>query len=455
MFKRFIEESLMNWRSSASRRPLVIRGARQTGKTTLIREFGKKFDHYIELNLEKEANQKIFSSVKGIDEVILSIESVVGKKIVPDRTLIFLDEIQNCPTAITMLRYFYEDASDLHVVSAGSLLEVKMKKEGRSFPVGRVEFQYLFPVTFEEFLNALGEDVLLQFLRGFDLGEKIPVAVHDKLIGLLADYMTVGGMPQAVNEYLVERSFIPPGNVHEILTASFKDDFVKYSSGAGIEYLTAVWNCVPFEIGRRIKYSAIGGLRSRSQYVSRAFDILHSAMLVERVFPTTQVKLPIVKKFKAAPKPIFLDIGLCTHSLRLTRDQIKDKLIDPRYTGALCEQFVGQELLALDSHRRGELFFWVRDEKGASAELDYIIQMGGEIFPVEVKSGSQGSLKSLHQFLARSGGKTGIRLFQGPAVRENHDVVLPTGSHLKYRLISLPLYLTFRISSFVNQDAAG
>lgn len=451
MFSRAIEKSLINWSSSATRRPLVIRGARQTGKTTLIREFGKRFDHFIELNLEKEENKKIFSNVKDIKEIILSIESVVGKKIVPKKTLIFLDEIQNSATAITMLRYFYEDVPDLHVISAGSLLEVRMKKEGWSFPVGRVEFLYLFPVTFEEFLNASGENTILEFLRSFDLGEKIPDAVHDKLIGLLADYMAVGGMPQAVKEFLENKSFVPVRKVHEILTSTFKDDFAKYSHEAGAEYLTAVWDRVPFEIGSRIKYSAIGGLQSRSQYISKAFDVLHSAMLIERVFPTVQTKLPLVKKNKSAPKPLFVDIGLCTHSLKLTRDQIKDKLIDPRYTGSLCEQFVGQELLASDFSRREELYFWVREEKSASSEVDYLISLGDKIYPIEVKSGSHGSLKSLHQFLAHSGGETGIRLFQGPSGKEEHRVVLPSGARLRYCLISLPLYMTFRLGSIISR----
>ncbi|MBI5299363.1 MAG: AAA family ATPase [Deltaproteobacteria bacterium] len=438
--------------SSASRMPLVIRGARQTGKTTLIREFGKRFDQFIELNLEKEANKRIFSNVGDIKDVILSIESVTNKKIVPAKTLLFLDEIQNCPTAITMLRYFYEDAPDLYVISAGSLLEVRMKKEGWSFPVGRVEFLYLFPVLFEEFLNVLGEVSILDFLRSFKLGKKIPDAVHDKLIGLLVDYMTVGGMPQAVNEYLVNKSFIPARRVHEILTATFKDDFAKYSSETSAEYLSEVRNRIPFEIGNRIKYSAIGGLHSRSQYISKAFDVLHSAMLIERVFPTTQVKLPLVKKPKSAPKSIFVDIGLCTHLLKLTRDQIKERLIDPRYSGALCEQFVGQELLGMDFNRRNELYFWVREEKGTSSELDYIMQTGNEIYPVEVKSGSHGSLKSLHQFLSRSGGKIGIRLFQGSAQIEEHDVILsPAQNRLHYRLVSLPLYLTFRLASLLGQ----
>ena len=427
--------------------PLIIRGARQTGKTTLIREFGKEFEQFIELNLEVEDNQKIFSSVKNINEIILGIESVVGKRVVPGKTLIFLDEIQNCPIAITMLRYFYENVPDVHIVSAGSLLEVRMKKEGWSFPVGRVEFLYLFPVTFEEFLRALGEQVLLELLQEFEFGKNIPVAAHDKLIGILADYMTIGGMPRAVNEYLFNKSFVPVRKIHETLMATFNDDFGKYSSGVGVEYLTAVWKNTPFEIGNRIKYSTISGSSSRSQYASKAFDILHDAMLVERIFPTTQVKLPLVIKTKSAPKPLFLDIGLCTHSLGLTRDQIREKLIDPRYTGALCEQFVGQELLALDCNKRNELYFWIREEKGASSELDYTLPISESILPIEVKSGTHGSLKSLHQFLARSEGVIGVRIYQGLPTKEDHSVHLPNGSHLKYKLISLPLYLTARIKA--------
>ena len=445
MFSRKIEQNLLEWKNRTGRRPLIIRGARQTGKTTIIRRLGGQFTRLVELNLEKDAVRRLFDEVREIREVVQSIEGLTNQRIVPGETLLFLDEIQNSVSAIKLLRYFHEEMPDLHLIAAGSLLEVRMRKEGWSFPVGRVEFLYLYPVTFEEFLSVLGEEILLQVLRDYSPGRSFPTPLHEKLSNLVADYMIVGGLPQAVADYSLNRSFASVGKYHEALFSSFKEDFAKYSRGPEVECLKRVWDRIPFEIGNRIQYSKIAGSHTASNAISRAFDILHEAMLVERIFPTTQRVLPLVIKPKAAPKALFLDIGLCSYVLHLTRDQVKEKLLDPHYGGALFEEWVGQEMLALDFHNRNPLYFWVREEKGASSELDFLMQVANRLVPVEVKSGSHGSLKSLHQFLHRSGTAFGIRICNRPPQVEDHLLNTPDGSRLRYKLLTIPFYLAFRL----------
>lgn len=447
MFNRKIEKDLQEWKLQGTRKPLVLRGARQTGKTTLVRKFAKEFEIFVELNIEKDHIKRIFEEVKDIQDVIQSIEGISNRRIIPGKTLLFLDEIQNSVPAIKMLRFFHEEIPGLHVIAAGSLLEVRMKSEGWSFPVGRVEFLYLYPVSFYEFLLAQGQDILLRTLMEIRLGQSIPAPVHDKLESLVMDYMAVGGMPEAVTRYIAG-GIAEARSCHEALSSSFKEDFGKYARGEVADRLRAVWDRAPFETGARINYSRLAGNVSRSRDVAKAFEILHEAMLVERIFPTSVTAPPLVEKFKAAPKAQYLDIGLCTYTLNLTRAHIRDKILASDFSGGLFEEFAGQELLAIDSRRRMPLFFWTREEKGACSELDFLVQTGGRIIPIEVKSGSHGSLKSLHQFLHRSRSDFGVRIYNGPLKLGRHEVKLPDGTPLHYRLLSVPCYLVFRLFEF-------
>lgn len=451
MFRRNIDDKLEAWKNKENRKPLVLRGARQTGKTTTIKQFAKKFNSFVEINLEIDAMQKIFSEVKDIEEIVKSLESAANKRIIPGETLLFLDEIQNSISAIKMLRYFYEKMPSLHVIAAGSLLEVRMKKEGWSFPVGRVEFLYLYPVTFVEFLKALKEEMILENIYNCGINNPLPNPIHEKTLNLLAEYIVAGGMPEAVNILLTSKSMQAVGHFHESLLLAFKEDFAKYSKSSEVEYLKLVWDRVPFEAGNRIKYSKISGMAAASKKISEAFDILHEAMLIERIYPSISTSIPITKKVKSAPKALFLDIGLCSHALNLNKDQVFQKLINPVFEGALFEGFIGQELLALDSYNRRPLFFWIREEKGASSELDYIFQVKNSILPIEVKSGSHGSLKSLHQFLAKSGQKLGVRAYNGPLKLELQSVALPDGRTIQYKLLSIPFYLIFKLEELVEQ----
>lgn len=348
-----------------------------------------------------------------------------------------------------MLRYLYEEIPDLHVVSAGSLLEVRMKNEGWAFPVGRVEFLYLYPVTFEEFLFALDKKILLINLKDVKISDKIPQAVHENLLDLLSLYIIVGGMPEAVNTYISSGSLINVKKYQNDLIESFKEDFAKYARASEVEFLKIVWDSTPFNIGKRIKYSKLAGIENRSRNISNAFDVLHEAMLIERVFPSVSLSPPIAKKLKSAPKSLFLDIGLCSSLLHLTKDQIKKDLLNDAFNGALFEQFIGQELLALNSFNRNSLYFWIREEKGSSSELDFLFQIGSKLIPIEVKAGKQGSLKSLHQFLYRSGSSFGIRIYNGGLSLNKNELSLPDSNTLKYELISLPFYLIFRVFDFI------
>lgn len=446
MFNRKIEKELLEWKLRPARKPLVLRGARQTGKTTLVRKLAKEFEIFVELNLEKDHIKRIFSEVKDISVVMQSIEGVANRRIIPGKTLLFIDEIQNSASAIKLLRFFHEEAPGLHVIAAGSLLEVRMKAEGWAFPVGRVEFLYLYPASFDEFLRARGEEVLLESLMGMRVGRAAAPPVHERLSDLVLDYMVVGGMPEAVADFVADGGLLAARRCHEALSSSFKEDFEKYAAGAAVEHLKSVWDRVPFEAGGRIKYARLAGEDVRSREVSRAFDVLHEAMLVERIFPTTRTGMPLVAKPKTAPKAQFLDVGLSTHALRLTKEHLRRTLAASGFSGGLAEAFVGQELLAADARRRGPLFFWVREEKNSSSELDFLIQAGASILPVEVKAGSHGSLKSLHQFLRRSGSDLGIRVYAGPLRLDQAAVTLPDGVRLRYRLLSVPFYLAFRLA---------
>jgi len=336
------------------------------------------------------------------------------------------------------------------VIAAGSLLEVRMRDEGWSFPVGRVEFAYLYPATFEEFLGAIGENILLEAMRGLRVDKPLPVPLHDKLGNLLSLYMTIGGMPEAVSRYMETKSLTEVREIHEALFAAFSEDFGKYSRRSEVEYLRLVWEKIPFQLGQRIAYSRLSEQQARSRDISNAFSILHEAMLVERIWPTTRTKMPLVRKPKSAPKALYVDIGLCSHVAGVTLEQLSKRLADPLYDGGLAESFVGQEFMAANDSCRITPFFWIREEKNTSSELDYLLQMGDRLVPVEVKLRSHGALKSLHQYLTRSKTNLGVRVYGGELKYEKHRVALPDGTGLNYRLLSVPFYAAGRLKDFLE-----
>lgn len=444
MFKRNILKLLDKWKLADRRKPLIIRGARQTGKTAAVEMFSKSFSNYIYLNLERDADKQLFEKGGDLEDIIPAIELAKKKALKEKNTLLFIDEVQNSQKALQMLRYFYEDYPDIHVIAAGSLLEAVMKREGFSFPVGRVSFLYLYPVTFDEFLSAIGEDRLLEHLKGVTFSSSPSPAVHEMAVKIFHRYLLAGGMPEVVAEYAVKRTLHPLAKIKEELIESFEEDISKYSTTAEAKYVKHVLRFAPNYVGERIKYEnfADGGYKSRE--MKRAFDLLEYAMLVTRVHGSPETTPPIKGNFNVAPKLLFLDSGLVVHKLGLTENEIQVKDLSNLFRGAITEQIAGQTFCSTELEKRTTPYFWYRNAAGSTAETDYLFQHNGKLIPVEVKSGKSGRLRSLHQFMLASLNDVAVRLYSGELREE-----IVSLEKKRYRLLSVPLYLQWRLDDLL------
>ncbi|MBT3194748.1 MAG: ATP-binding protein [Verrucomicrobia bacterium] len=390
--KRQAEQKLLQWKDSPRRKPLILRGARQVGKTWLVETFlAKHFDHFIKIDLEK--NKDLHSCFdENLDpKRILNLLEISTEKIVPGRTLLFLDEIQACPRAIMALRYFYEELPELHIVAAGSLLEFAFAEI--SVPVGRVQYLHVFPLTFNEYLMALGRTKMAELIR--ENPALILQSAHEQILKELKNYFFIGGMPECVKVWRDTSSMVTVGEAQSEIIDSYRDDFSKYTPRTDPTCLDAVLLNVAKSVGEQLKYTQLNeghtGPTNR-----KAFDLLAKARIIQKIPSCNPSGLPLgatanPKKFKAA----FLDIGLMQRLCRIPIDEeIKQNNLLAIYRGKLAEQFVAQEMLATD-----ELFYWSREKHGSNAEVDYLSVRNGTIYPVEVKSGSSGSLRSLHLML--------------------------------------------------------
>ena len=446
-FYRCAEEDLKQWKSSAYRKPLVLRGARQTGKTTLVRKFASSFDTFIELNLETEKDRKLFDNDLSVSDLIQYI--CLEKGIVRQgKTLLFLDEIQYSPRAVMLMRYFYEDLPNLYVISAGSLLEIMMEKNKISFPVGRVDYLYLFPMNFREFLLALHEEAALAY---YDQ-TPVPTLAHDKLSQLFRLYSFVGGMPEAVRRYAETRDLSLVSAVYSSLLAGFLDDVSKYARNAHeSDVIRHVIETAPKESGNRITFEKFGNSGYRSIDVSAAMRKLQRAMLLYLRYPVTQTELPITPDKKLKPRLQILDAGLLNYSVGVQAEYFRDTRLSDVYRGILAEQMVWQELL---SQSRSELIvptFWVREKKQSNAEVDFIYLYEGQLIPIEVKSGKDGSLRSLHQFIIQSQQRTAVRFFdQKYSITETATPESAGAPSIEYRLLNLPFYCAGKVSDYLR-----
>lgn len=447
MFKRNILNLLNKWKLADNRKPLIIRGARQTGKTLAVEMFGRSFSNYVYLNLERDADKQIFERGRDLEDIISAIELAKKQALKEKNTLLFIDEIQNSQKALQMLRYFYEDYPDIYVIAAGSLLEAVMKREGFSFPVGRVSFLYLYPVTFDEFLSAIGEDGLLEHLKGATLSSPPSPVIHEMAIKIFRHYLMVGGMPEVVAKYASSRTFQPLARIKEELIESFEEDIAKYSTTAESKYVKHVLRFAPNHAGERIKYEnfADGGYKSRE--MKRAFDLLEYAMLVTRVYGNPETVPPIRPNFNVAPKLLFLDSGLVAHKLGLGENEMHVKDLNSLFRGAITEQIVGQAFCSAEMEKRASPFFWYRNAPGSTAETDYLFQHNGKLIPIEVKSGKSGRLRSLHQFMLASSNDVAVRLYSGELCKETVSL-----ENKQYNLISVPLYLQWRLDDLLRSQ---
>lgn len=448
MFNRNIIDYLADWRLKQGRKPLILRGARQVGKTSAVILFAERyFDDFVHINLEKSEHYALFNETNTIAEFEKIVDIVFKKKIIPGKTLIFIDEIQNTPNLIALLRFFYEERPGVHVIAAGSLLEVKIKREGLSLPVGRVEYAFVYPLTFFEFLNALGEDRLLHFLRGVSPGESIPTGIHRRALELFFEYALVGGMPEIVSLSLQKSSQEEMNTAYSSLLTAYAEDLYKYSSSADMKYLRHVLEQAPFFAGERITYEKFGGSVYRSREMSAAFAVLEQAMIVRQVSATKSDRLPIIGEKKRAKKLLYLDSGLVSFRNNIQAEYIKMNDLNDLYRGKIAEQIVGQNIIADEMHFEQDIFYWAKEQSSGSAEVDFCIAYQGWMIGIEVKSGHSGKLKSLASFARSVPESRLIRVYSG---QMKHEILSSTG--IRYPLLSVPFYLINRISDFCSKN---
>ena len=447
---------LYTWLRNKNRKPLIIRGARQVGKSTLVELFARQHQQALRnVNLERHPELADIFSGKDPEQIIQQIEFLPNMGSISNDTLLFLDEIQAVPEAIPALRYFYEDMPEFPVVSAGSLLEFAMADHAFSMPVGRIQYLHMGPMTFSEFLLAMDEERLQNFIHHYEPGQEIGEVVHHRLLHLLRSYYYVGGMPEAVAVFTESRSYKDVSEVHNSIIETYRDDFPKYAGSRNLNRMLTVFNFAARNVGVKIKYSAISP-RDQSVTIKKDIELLSMARVIGKVIHSHCSGLPLQADLEEKVyKLLFLDIGLMNAICGLdwlSISQMEEiKLINQ---GAIAEQFIGQHLQAIlaDKPNR-ELNYWLREGRASNAELDFVIGIGGNIIPIEVKSGATGTLKSLHQFMATKKAPLAIRFDTNLPTVHQIDAVININKQrkqIKYPLISLPLYLVERLESIVN-----
>jgi predicted AAA+ superfamily ATPase len=451
--KREIIQLFIEWKNRKNRKPLIVRGARQVGKTYIINEFAnEQFVNFVSINLEETPDLKSLFRTTNSKNIIQELSILKKADINPGQTLLFIDEIQTCPEAIVALRYFYEQIPQLHVIAAGSLLDHTLNEMKLPMPVGRVEFCYLYPMNFKEFLWAISENKLADYINDFTFDQSFSEVLHKKLLDIMRYYFFIGGMPEAVRVFAENQKLIDVERVHSSILTSLQYDFSKYGTKSQQQYLSSVFNYVAKNPGKKIKYVNIDR-EARSVNLKEAFYKLEMSKVISIARHTASAGVPLTTHMNQDVfKSFFLDIGLANHLSRI-------QLIDPSHIltineGALAEQFVSQELLTVPApFDDPSLYYWIREEKNANAEVDFLFQHNNLIFPVEVKAGKTGTLKSMHLYLFEKKLKTGIRFNTDiPSVGEFKTKVRAGTSHseITFRLLSLPLYMTSQLPRLLN-----
>lgn len=398
--KRLIDKHLIRWKDSSYRKPLLLRGARQVGKTFAIRTLGKKFANFVEVNFEYLKGVKnIFEKDLNPERIIQELNLFLETDIIPGETLLFFDEIQGCPNALESLRYFYEKMPSLHVIAAGSLLDFAIEKIG--IPVGRVESLYCYPLSFFEFLIAIGQVQIARAILEHQSNEPIAEVVHQKILGFVGQYLAIGGMPEVVAHWVQTQNPRQCFSIYHQLIDAYRQDFGKYCKDHQVKYVQELFNDFPRQVSKQFKYSDVHG-EYKKRELQPALDLLCMANVVYKIHHTAGYGVPLGAESNPDWfKGLFLDVALCQAVLGL---DIGGWFLDPNKElvnrGAIVESFVGQELLCYSSpYRKGSLYYWKKAEKQTKAEVDFLYEDKGKIFPLEVKSGDGRTLKSMHMFL--------------------------------------------------------
>ena len=443
MFYRNQIKELETWRKSPDRKPLVIRGARQVGKTTLVHEFGKQFRQYIYINLEHKKDADLFASFDGVGQLLtrLFLEKRFQQHYLKD-TLLFIDEIQESPKVVNLLRYFKEDAPGLAVIAAGSMLETLLGKN-LTFPVGRVEYKVLRPVSFEEFLSATGEGQLLEEFR------KTPIEKYAEpaLLEAFHAYALIGGMPEVIQHYSKHRDVTALGPVYDSLISSYLQDAEKYAkSDQQLHIIRFAIHQAILKAGHRTTFQRFGNANYPAKAIGEVLRVLEKTHLLHILYPTTGTTLPLEPDYRKTPRIQFLDTGLINYFAGLQSDILGTADLHSVYQGKLIEHLVGQELLSFQSLSLQKLHFWVRQKKQSDAEVDFIYPYKGKLIPIEVKSGPRGHLKSLQVYMDRSPLHFAVRFYAGSRQLDK----LRTSKGKPFYLLSLPYFLASRIEAYID-----
>lgn len=433
---RQVTKNIDKWFSSPNRKPLILRGARQVGKSTLVRQFAKSVGmNLIEVNLERHVHLDDVFKTLDPSLILNAILSLPKIKYVKDQSILFLDEIQATPHALAALRYFYEEMPELPVIAAGSLLEFVLEDHNFSMPVGRIQYLKMQPMTFEEFLVAMGEEKHIQAIHSMMTDLKMTSTLHKTLMDLLQYYLFTGGMPEAVKVFSQTRNIADVADVHESILDTYRDDFAKYARRQQLALLQRTLSYAAQSVGERVKYTEISR-ESLSRDVKHAVDLLEYAKVIKRVCHTDCSRLPLGVGVKEKVfKLLFLDVGLMNAANDLDFRAISETGdLSGLDGGKVAEQFVGQELAM-----NYDVYFWVRDGKAGNAELDYVISSGRKIIPIEVKSGKSGTLKSLEVFSQSKKPTFKVRFYANLPMRQQD-------------LISLPLYAAGFLPTLLDKE---
>ena len=442
-FKRTAEQHLKKWKESSHRKPLIIRGARQVGKTTLVKEFARSYQYSILLNLEKPTDLAYFEkydNVQMIIEALLLVNKIQSAD--KNKCLLFIDEIQESPKAIELLRYFHEEFPELHVIAAGSLLEFAMQHI-KSFPVGRVTYLYMHPLNFMEYLDAINHEAAIEQIN------QIPIKgfAHDVLLDLFNRYAIIGGMPEVINVFLENESLADLPDIYESIWGTYHNDVEKYASGeTDRKVIKHIMSTAHLYLDQRIKFQHFGQSNYKSREVGEAMRNLDDARIIRLIYPSTDVEVPIKPDLKKSPRLQLLDTGLVNHVLGIQADLLGLKDLSSSYKGALIPHLVTQELISLNTISSTKPNFWVREKKQASSEVDLVLNYKELVIPIEIKPGSSGTLKSLHQFIENSKHPYAVRIYAGEFSVEKSKT--PKGT--PYLLMNLPYYLGTKLKEYIS-----
>ncbi|GHT64195.1 ATPase [Bacteroidia bacterium] len=411
--KRLIDSKLFDWKNSKIHKPVLLRGARQIGKSSSVREFGKQFDNFVEINFEKKEHlqtKTVFERSSSPQKIVEELETIYGQSIRPGKTLLFLDEIQSCMPAIESLRYFYEEMPELHVIAAGSLLEFALQ-EIPSFGVGRITSIFMYPLCFDEYLRAMGFDAMANKIAEATPEQALSEAVHSNIINHLVRFIAIGGMPEVVKTYIENKNLLKCQQVLDDLMDTYYDDFSKYKKRVPPTRLRDVFSSVMEQCCKKFIYSN-ATTEANIDQIKDSLMLLEMAGLIHPIYHSSANGIPLGAQInRKFTKYIPFDTGIFQRFLGLNIGEIIiGQTLEQINKGDIAELFVGLEMLkAMPSNRHSQLYYWQREKNGSHAQVDYLFQKGNAIIPVEVKSGTTGKMQSLHFFIREKQSGYGIR----------------------------------------------